>query len=120
MRLLAKRAALSEDAATLLAELGASAAEVAASLRSVGIGSVAARSVSDCPFSRFIHAVVASDPRVEGIRLTNRWLVLETRLPYGSRIWVRLPRPVRDYVWSAQGAWPDEGTVSRHDHDNLG
>lgn len=106
MRLLVRRAVLREDAATLLAELGETAAEVGATLGALGVGGP--ERPGDCPLSRFLYAVVGSDARVKGIRLTNRSLVLETRLRTGPRVWVRLPRPVRDYVVSAQRAWLDD------------
>ena len=118
MRLLAKRAMLFEDAATLLAELGATPAEVDQSLRSVGVA--AAERPGECPLSRFLHAVVGSDFRVKKIRVTNKWMVLETRLRCGSRVWVRLPEPVRNFVVSAQAFPPDDTEETRFEQDNQG
>jgi hypothetical protein len=107
MRLLAERAALREDAARLLDELGGTVSEVAVTLASAGVG-VWLSSGADCPAARYLHAVVGADTRVTRIRVTKRWLVLKTHQRWGSTIWLRLPDPVREFTISVNRARLDQ------------
>jgi hypothetical protein len=107
MRLLAERAALREDAARLLDELGGTASEVAVSLQSMGIG-VRPCNLADSPEARYLHAVVGADTQVKRIKVTKRWLVLKTNRRWCSTIRLRLPRPVREFAISIQTARPNQ------------
>jgi hypothetical protein len=107
MRLLAGRAALHEDAARLLDELGGTVTEVAVTLASMGVG-VWLSSGADSPTARYLHAVVGADCRVKRVRVTNGWLVLTTHRRWGSTIWLRLPDPVREFTSSVHRARPDQ------------
>ena len=124
MGLLADRLALREDAAALLTELGATPVEVGMSLRSAGIEP---RDHTEEPswdgetlVNRFLYAVVGSDRRVTGLRLTERWLVLETGLSRGFRVWVRLPDPVREFELIARASRTDVVAEPRLEPDNPG
>lgn len=106
MRVLAERAALREDAASLLDELGGTAREVALSLCAFGPRRPASSSGGPSVAS-YIYVVVSADARVKRIRLTNGWLVLKPHQWWSPSIWLRLPRPVRDFIaWRWEGPGP--------------
>jgi hypothetical protein len=107
MRLLAERAALRENAARLLDELGGTASEVAMSLRSMGLR-VGPSDRGDSPAARYLHAVVGPDTQVKRIRVTKRWLVLKTHRRWCSTIRLRLPHPVREFTISILGTRPNQ------------
>ena len=98
MRLLAERSALREDAARLLDELGGTVGEVALSLYSMGIRAREPSNDGDSPAARYLNAVVGADSRVSRVMVTRRWLALTTHDRWGPRIWLRLPRPVREFT----------------------
>ena len=106
MHLLPKRAALREDAARLLDELGVSAGEVAAFLHSVGPGDPR-WSTGEYSVSRYLHAVVGADPRVKSAKVTKRFLVLRTNARWWSAIRVHLPPAVREFTESADCSRPN-------------
>jgi hypothetical protein len=106
VRLLTKRAALREDAAALLGELGGTAAEVAVSLTAVGVR-VWPANIDDSPLARYLYAVMGPDPRVKRVRVTTRWLALKTHRSWSSTMWLRLPHPVREFV-AAVAPTPDD------------
>jgi hypothetical protein len=112
MHLLAERAALREDAATLLSELGGTASEVGVSLGALGVR-IRPSSGSDSPPARYLHAVVGADTRVKQIRVTKRWLKIQTHRKGWSTIRLRLPRPVRQFVASLDGAGLGQATEIR-------
>ena len=111
MRLLAERAALREDAAGLLDELGGTASEVAVSLHSMGIR-VWLSSAGDSPAARYLHAVVGADNQVKGVKVTKRSLVLKTHRRWRSTIRLRLPDPVREFTILVDAARADALTRS--------
>ncbi len=76
MGLLTERAALREDAARLLDELGGTVSEVAESLGSMGIQVRSSSSPHDSPAARYLHAVIGGDNRVRQVKVNTRWLVL--------------------------------------------
>jgi hypothetical protein len=100
MRVLAERAALREDAACLLGELGGTAREVAVSLCVFGLPGLVSRS-GEPSVSSYIYVVVSADTRVKRVRLSSRWLVLKPYQRWSPSIWLRLPRPVREFIASA-------------------
>ena len=103
---LRERAALREDAATLLGELGDTVSEVATALGSLGVQVLPSRA-GDSPVARYLHAVVGADDRVKRVTVTNRWLVLKTRRRWWSTIRLRLPHPVREFTISVDAARPN-------------
>jgi hypothetical protein len=109
MRLFAERAALREDAARLLGELGGTASEVAVSLRSIVVEGPPS-TAGDPPIVRYLNAVVGADPQVKRVRVTKRWLVLKTQRRWGSTIRLRLPHPVREFAVSIDEVRPHEAT----------
>jgi hypothetical protein len=109
MRVLAERAALREDAARLLDELGGTAGDVAVSLYLVGVGARASNADA-CSLARYLHAVVGGDTRVKRVRVTKRWLALKTQRRWWSTVWVRLPHPVREFSVRVDRTRPDEPT----------
>jgi hypothetical protein len=109
MRLRAERAALREDAARLLDELGGTAGEVALSLRSMGVR-VGPSSGGDSPAASYLHAVMGGDLQVERVRVTKGWLVLKTHQWWSPTIRLRLPRPVTAFAVSVDAARPNEAT----------
>jgi len=109
MRLLAERAALREDAARLLDELGGTATEVAVSLHWMGIR-VSTTGGADSPAARYLHAVVGADAQVRSVKVTKRWLVLKTHRRWRSTIRLRLPHPVREFSILVDAARADEVT----------
>jgi hypothetical protein len=109
MRLLAERAALREDAARLLGELGGTASEVAVSLCALGVP-VRASSSGDSPAARYLNAVVGADTLVKCVRITKRWMVIKTQRRLWPTIWLRLPHPVREFTLSIEGVRPNETT----------
>jgi hypothetical protein len=104
MRLFAERAALREDAARLIDELGGTASEVAVTLHSMG---VRPSSGGDSQAARYLHAVLGADTQVKRVRVTKRWLVLTTHRRWRSRICLHLPRPVREFTLSVDRARPN-------------
>ena len=106
MRLFAERAALREDAARLLDELGGTASEVAVSLHSMGVR-VWPSSGGDSPAGRYLHAVLGADTRVKRVKVTKRWLVLKTHRRWRSTIRLRLPQPVREFTILVDAARAD-------------
>src|ERR1700758_813356 len=86
-RLLAERAALREDAARLLDELGGTAGDVAVSLHFGGVRTRAS-SADACSVARYLHAVMGADTRVARIRVTKRWLAVRTNRRWWSTVWV--------------------------------
>jgi hypothetical protein len=109
MRKLAERAALREDAARLLDELGGTASEVAVSLHSMGVR-VDPWSGGDSPAARYLHAVLGADTQLKGVRVTKRWLVLKTHRRWRSTIRLRLPHPVLEFGILVDAARADEAT----------
>jgi hypothetical protein len=109
MRLLAERAALREDAARLLGELGGTASEVAISLCALGVP-VRTSSPGDSPAARYLNAVVGADTQVKCVRVTRRWVVMKTQRRLWSTIWLRLPHPVREFTLSIDAVRPNEAT----------
>ncbi len=107
MRLFAERAALREDTARLLDELGGTASEVAATLHSMGVR-VQPSSGGDSPAATYLHAVLGADTQVKRVRVTKRRLVLKTHRRWRSRIWLRLPHPVREFTISIHTAQPNQ------------
>ena len=105
MRVLAERAALREDAASLLGELGGTAREVALSLCAFGLRGPASSS-GETSVARYIYVVVSADARVKRVRLTHGWLVLKPQQWWSPSIWLRLPRPIREFIASAGGEGP--------------
>lgn len=97
MVLRSERAALRGDAVRLLDELGASAGEVACSLYLAGAAQPRLNS-AEPPATRYLHAVVGADSRVQTMTVTKRWLVMRTHRRWRSTVRVRLPRPVRDFT----------------------
>jgi hypothetical protein len=93
MGLLGERAALREDAARLLEELGGTVSEVAVSLGSMGIR-VQPSNPNDSPAARYLHAVIGADNRVRQIKVNTRWLILKTHRRWTPAIWTPLPDPV--------------------------
>jgi hypothetical protein len=94
MRVQAERAALRDDAACLLGELGGTAREVALSLHAFGLPSPASSS-GRCIIASYIYVVVSADTRVKRVRLSSRWLVLKPHQWWSPSIWLRLPRPYK-------------------------
>lgn len=109
MRLLAERAALREDAASLLGELGATASEVAATLRAMGLHG-GTSSATHLAVARYLHAVMGSDSRVKQAHVRKNWLVITTTRRWRPNIRLRLPRPVRELMASAGAAGRPEET----------
>jgi hypothetical protein len=103
---LRERTALREDATTLLGELGDTAGEVAMSLCWLGI-QILPSSAGRSPAARYLHAVVGADDRVKRVTVTKRWLVLKTHRRWWSTIWLRLPKPVREFSISVDAARPN-------------
>ncbi len=102
MRAQAERAALREDAAGLLGELGGTAREVALSLCAFRLRGTASGS-GEPSVASYIHVVVSADTRVKRVRLTSGWLVLKQHQWWSPSIWLRLPRPIREFIASAGG-----------------
>jgi hypothetical protein len=107
--LLAERAALREDAARLLDELGGTAGDVAVSLYFVGVRARASNA-DVCSVARYLYAVMGADTRVKWIRVTKRWLAVKMNRRWWSTVWVRLPHPVREFSDSVDRTRPDEPT----------
>jgi hypothetical protein len=106
MGLLTERAALREDAATLMGELGDTVSEVATSVGSLGV-QVLPTSAGGSAVARYLHAVVGADDRVKRVTVTKRWLVLKTYRRWWSTIRLRLPQPVREFTLSVDAARPN-------------
>jgi hypothetical protein len=105
VRALAGRAALREDAACLLGELGGTAREVAVSLCVFGLPGLVSRS-GEPSVSSYIYVVVSADTRVKRVRLTSGWLVLKQQQWWSPSVRLRLPRPIRELISSAGGDKP--------------
>ena len=105
MRALAERAALREDAAGLLGELGGTAREVALSLCAFGLRGTASGS-GEPSVASYIHVVVSARYQGQARPAHHGWLVLTTHQWWSPSIWLRLPRPIREFIASAGGEGP--------------
>jgi hypothetical protein len=112
MHLRDERAALREDAATLLYELGGTADEVGVSLGALGVRMRPSEG-SDSPAARYLQAVVGADTRVKQVTVTKGWLKIQTHRKGWARIRLRLPYPVRQFVTSLDEARLGEATEIR-------
>lgn len=97
MNVASSRAALHDDAARLLDELGVTASEVAYSLFRMGV-SAQRRDSNDSPAAAYLRAVVGADIRVEAVTVTERWLLIRTGRRWRKTVRVRLPHPVREFT----------------------
>jgi hypothetical protein len=107
MRVLVERAALREDAASLLGELGGTAREVALSLCTSGPRGVASSSGRPSVAS-YVCVVMNADARVKRVRLTRGWLVLKPQQWWSPSVRLRLPRPIREFIASERGEGPGQ------------
>ena len=116
--LFSERAALREDAARLLDELGATPGEVSYSLY---LMRVPARSgdTGASPAAAYLRAVVGADSRVEAMAVTKRWLVMRTGRRWRSTVRVRLPRPVRQFTAAVERTRPCGATEVRVDGEQV-
>jgi hypothetical protein len=64
----------------------------------------------DSAAARYLHAVLGADTQVKRVRVTKRWLVLETPRRWRSTIRLRLPQPVREFIVLVDAARADEVT----------
>jgi hypothetical protein len=103
MGLLAERAALREDAARLLDELGGTVSEVAVFLGSMGIH-VPPSNPNDSPAARYLHAVIGADDRVRQIKVNTRWLIIKTHRRWTPAIWMPIPDPVIRFTVNRPGS----------------
>ena len=105
MSVRAERAALREDAAMLLAEMGGTPSEVAVFLTSMGVppGSGA----DDSAAVRYLQAVMGSDSRITQVKVTTRRLMLTTEWRWRSTVRLGLPDAVREFVASVGPPSPD-------------
>lgn len=85
----------------LLAELGRSSEEVAASLHEVGIEGVP-KSNRSCAIALYLQAVMGGEPEVRAVVVGPCSLVIQLIGPRdgrpGGRLLVQLPKPVRRFV----------------------
>ena len=116
--LFSERAALREDAARLLDELGATPGEVCYSLY---VMRVPARpwDTGGSPAAAYLRAVVGADNRVKAMAVTKRWLVMRTGRRWRSTVRVRLPRPVREFTAAVERTPFDRVTEARVDGEQV-
>jgi hypothetical protein len=102
---------LKRDTTSLLAELGESPDQVAASLSRAGVHGVP-RDNRTCALALYVSAVLGSEPRVRSVSVGPCSLALSMvtsadRRPAG-RLLVQLPKPVRRFVTGFDhGQFPD-------------
>ena len=87
----------------MLDELGGTAGDVAVSLYLIG---VRARAANTDGFGGQVRPRRRGGIRVKRIRVTKRWLALKTPRRWWSTVWVRLPRPVREFSLSVDQTRP--------------
>jgi hypothetical protein len=118
VRELSIRAALREDAAELLGELGGTPGEVGLFLTTMGVR-VYPAIAGDSPLARYLYSVIGPDMRVKRIKVTTGWLVLRTRRRWWSTICVRIPDPARKFVATVDNA-PDDYEIEVPSAGNQG
>ena len=85
----------------LLAELGDTPDEVAATLRSTGVQGVP-RDNRSCAVALYLSALVGTEPRIRSVTVGHCSLMITLVAPGDARpagrLWVQLPKPVRTFV----------------------
>jgi hypothetical protein len=92
-----ERAALRAETTQLLQDLGGSAEEVAAHLESAGVKGIPG-SGTGCAVARYINAVMASDPRLGPITVSNEAVTILGRHWWTPPVIVPVPLPVRSFI----------------------
>ncbi len=75
------------------------------------------RSSGGSSAASYIYVVVGTDARVKRVRLTHGWLVLKPHKWWWPCIWLRLPRPVREFIASAGEEGPGRPARAPSDDD---
>jgi hypothetical protein len=83
--------------ADLLSRLGATTADVAATLESAGVRGVP-RSGTSCAVARYLHAVMAADPEVRSVVVSSEGVSISVRPWWLADIQVAVPEPVRQFI----------------------
>ena len=92
-----ERAALRAETTQLLQDLGGTADAVAARLESAGVKGVPG-SGTGCAVARYINAVMASDPRLGPITVSNEAVTLLGRHWWSPPVIVPVPLSVRNFI----------------------
>jgi hypothetical protein len=92
-----ERAALRAETTTLLNDLGGSAEAVATRLESTGVKGVPG-SGTGCAIARYVNAVMASDPRLGPITVSNEAVTILGRHWWTPPVIVPVPLPVRSFI----------------------
>jgi hypothetical protein len=92
-----RRRQLKSDVRTLLSSLGDSPAQIAARLEAFGVRATA-RDPRGCAIAVFLNAVLAAEPAVRSIKVTNKRVVVETTGRWSRDARVKLSGALRRFV----------------------
>jgi hypothetical protein len=81
----------------LLGGLGPTSTDVAATLESAGVRGVP-RSGTSCAVARYLNAVMAADPEVQGVMVSCEGVTVSVRQWWFPDILVPVPTPVRHFI----------------------
>ena len=81
----------------LLGDLGPTSDDVASRLHSAGVQGVP-RSGTSCAIARYLHAVMAADPQVQGIMVSCEGVTVSVRQWWSPDILVLVPAAVRQFI----------------------
>lgn len=88
---------LSREVRQLLATLGTTRGEVAASFEAAGVRAVP-RDAQHTPVSLFLEAVIGADPNVKSVTVSEHSVALEMRAWWRSEVVVDLPPVLHDFM----------------------
>jgi hypothetical protein len=81
----------------LLVGLGPTSTDVAATLASSGVRGLP-RSGTSCAIARYLHAVMAVDPEIQGFIVSCEGVTVSVRQWWSPDIMVPVPAPVRQFI----------------------
>ena len=81
----------------LLGGLGRTSTDVASTLESAGVRGVP-RSGTSCAVARYLNAVMAADPEVQGVMVSCEGVTVSVRQWWSPDIMVPVPAPVRQFI----------------------
>jgi hypothetical protein len=92
-----RRKIIRSATAELLGGLGPTAAAVASRLESAGVRGVP-RSGTACAIARYLNAVMAADPAVQGVMVSCEGVTISVPKWWSPDILVPVPAPIRQFI----------------------
>jgi len=92
-----RRQTIRSATAELLGDLGPTPVDVASRLHSAGVQGIP-RSGTSCAIARYLHAVMAADPQVQGVMVNCEGVTVSVRRWWSPDILVLVPAAVRQFI----------------------